>query len=206
MLDRRSFLTVCSRFGLTATLLPGVLWAMADEKGKVTREMIDNAATIADVHIADEYKEMMLEDLNSYTEGFEAIHALHIKNDVAPAVIFDPVLPGMKFETEQLPIKISAAPAVAGAAPKNLEDVAFYSVRQLAELVRTKKVSSAQALRSAAEIRNHVDGRARVGAGQGCGPRDRGREVSWSAAWIALGRKRLVGRKGISHHMGRGRL
>jgi len=30
MLDRRSFLTVCSRFGLTATLLPGVLWAMAD--------------------------------------------------------------------------------------------------------------------------------------------------------------------------------
>ena len=65
MLDRRSFLTVCSRFGLTATLLPGVLWAMADEKGKVTREMIDNAAAIADVHIADEYKDMMLEDLNS---------------------------------------------------------------------------------------------------------------------------------------------
>jgi Asp-tRNA(Asn)/Glu-tRNA(Gln) amidotransferase A subunit family amidase len=143
MLDRRSFLTVCSRFGLTATLLPGVLWAMADEKGKVTREMIDNAATIADVHIADEYKDMMLEDLNGYTEGFEAIYKLHIKNEVAPAVIFDPVLPGIKFETEQRPIKISAAPAVAGAAPKNLEDVAFYSVRHLADLVRTKKVSSA---------------------------------------------------------------
>src|SRR5579871_3930487 len=142
MLDRRSFLTVCSRFGITATLLPGVLWAMADEKGKVTREMIDNAAAIADVHIADEYKDMMLEDLNSYTEGFDAIYALHIKNDVAPAVIFDPVLPGMKFETERRPMKISAAPNAAGAAPKNLEDVAFYSVRQLAELVRTKKVSS----------------------------------------------------------------
>ena len=111
MLDRRSFLTVCSRFGLTATLLPGVLWAMADEKGKVTREMIDNAAAIADVHIADEYKDMMLEDLNSYTEGFDAIYGLHIKNEVAPAVIFDPVLPGMKFETERRPIKISAAPS-----------------------------------------------------------------------------------------------
>ena len=34
MLDRRDFLAVCSRFGLTTTLLPGVLWAMADEKGK----------------------------------------------------------------------------------------------------------------------------------------------------------------------------
>src|SRR5579859_3227065 len=143
MLDRRTFLTVCSRFGLTATLLPGVLWAMADEKGKITRQMIDNAAAIADVRIADEYMDMMLEDLNGYSEGYEAIYALHIKNEVAPAVIFDPVLPGMKLETERRPMKISAAASVGGAAPKNLEDVAFYSVRQLAELVRSKKVSSA---------------------------------------------------------------
>ena len=60
----------------------------------------------------------------------------------APATQWNPVLPGMKFETVRRPIKISAAPSAAGAAPKNLEDVAFYSVRQLAELVRTKKVSS----------------------------------------------------------------
>jgi len=142
MLDRRAFLAVCSRLGLTTTLLPGVLWAMADEKGKVTRDMIDSAAAIADVHIADEYKDMMLEGLNSYTESFEAIYALHIKNEVAPAVIFDPVLPGMKFETERRPMKISAAPSVPGAAPKDLEDVAFFSVRQLAELIRTKRISS----------------------------------------------------------------
>src|ERR1700739_3139817 len=142
MLDRRSFLTVCSRFGLTASLLPGVLWAMADQKSKITREMIDNAAAIADVHIADEYKDMMLEDLNNYTEGFDAIYKLHIKNEVAPAVIFEPVLPGTKFETERRPMKISAAPPAVASVPRSLEDVAFYSVRQLAELVRTRKVSS----------------------------------------------------------------
>ena len=33
-------------------------------------EMIDNAAVIADVHIADEKKDMMLEDLYSDTERF----------------------------------------------------------------------------------------------------------------------------------------
>jgi Asp-tRNA(Asn)/Glu-tRNA(Gln) amidotransferase A subunit family amidase len=115
---------------------------MAEEKNKITREMIDSAASIADIHIGDEYKDMMLEGLNGYPESFEAIYQLHIRNDVAPAVIFDPVLPGMKFETERRPLKISAAPNIAGAAPKNLEDVAFYSVRQLAELVRTRKVSS----------------------------------------------------------------
>jgi Asp-tRNA(Asn)/Glu-tRNA(Gln) amidotransferase A subunit family amidase len=143
MLDRRGFLAVCSRLGLTTTLLPGVLWAMADEKGKVTRDMIDNAAFIAGVPIADEYKDMMLDSLNDYPKNFEAIYGLHIKNDVPPAVLFDPVIPGMKLETERRPLKISVAPAVSSTAvPKNLEDVAFYSVRQLAELVHTKKVSS----------------------------------------------------------------
>src|SRR6478735_2003340 len=115
---------------------------MAGEKDKVTREMIDHAAAIADVRIADEYKDMMLEDLNGYSEGYEAIYALHIKNEVAPAVIFDPVLPGTKFETERRPIKISAAPPAVASVPRSLEDVAFYSVRQLSELIRTKKFSS----------------------------------------------------------------
>ncbi|HKD78982.1 MAG TPA: amidase [Candidatus Angelobacter sp.] len=142
MLDRRAFLTVCSRLGLTSTLLPGVLWAMADQKPKITREMIDNAARIADVPIPDEDKDMMLEGLNGYTESFDAIYQLHIKNGVAPAMIFDPVLPGMKFETARRAARVSTAANVPGVAPKNLEDVAFYSVRQLAELVRTKKVSS----------------------------------------------------------------
>lgn len=144
MLDRRAFLAVCSRFGVAATLLPGVLWAMADENGTITRDMIDKAADVADVPIPDEYKDMMLESLNDLKKGYEAIYALHIKNDVAPSFIFDPVLPGMKFETQRRPVRLSAAPAVhASGAPKNLEDVAFYSVRQLGELVRTKKVSSA---------------------------------------------------------------
>ena len=143
MLDRRGFLAVCSRFGVAATLLPGVLWGLADEKGKITREMIDNAARIADVPIPDEYKDTMLESLNDTTKSYEAIYALHIKNDVPPAFIFDPVLPGMKFDTQRGPMKLSPSPAVQSSnVPRNLEDVAFFSVRQLAELVRTRKVSS----------------------------------------------------------------
>src|SRR5262249_52566625 len=136
MLDRRAFLGVCSRFGVAGTLLPGVLWAMAEDKSKITREMIDSAARVADVPIADDHKKLMLARLNQFTKNFAATYALHIPNDVPPALIFDPVLPGMKFETERRLMKISAAPNIAGSgAPKNIEDVAFYSVRQLAELV-----------------------------------------------------------------------
>ena len=145
MLDRRNFMKTCSGFGLAGTLFPGVLWAQASAEGakKITKEMIESAAAIADVPIAEEYKEMMLDNLNNQAKSYEEIYKLHIPNSVDPALIFNPVLPGMKFETQRKPLRISAPSkdAMAGA-PKNLEDLAFSSARELAELVRTKKVSS----------------------------------------------------------------
>src|SRR5207247_2456790 len=84
-----------------------------------------------------------LESLNDHAKGYEEIYKLQIPNSVDPALIFDPVLPGMKFETERRPMKISKAVSSASAnAPRNLEDLAFASARDLGELVRTKKVSS----------------------------------------------------------------
>ena len=142
MLDRREFMRVFSGLGLSGTLLPGVLWAEAQGKTEITKGMIDNAAAIADVKIADDYKQMMLESLNDRTKGYEEIFALHMPNSAAPSLLFDPVLPGMKLSRAKRPMRISAVPAVAARAPRNLEDVAFWSARELAELVRTKKVSS----------------------------------------------------------------
>ena len=143
MLDRRRFLAVCSQLGLSSTLFPGVLWGMADPQGKVTKEMVETAADVADVSLPDEYVQAMLDGLNENKKNYEEIYKLHIPNSVAPAYIFDPVLGDMKFETAKRPMKLAGAPALnISGAPKNIEDVAFYSVRQLAELVRTRKVSS----------------------------------------------------------------
>jgi len=145
MLDRRNFMKTCSGMGLAGTLFPGVLWAQVQAEGakKITKEMIDNAAAIADVPILDEYKQMMLDSLNQHAKGYEEIYKLQIPNSVEPAVRFDPVLPGMKFETVRKPMRLSNPPNLpTSAAPKNLEELAFASVRELAEMVRTKKVSS----------------------------------------------------------------
>ena len=145
MLDRRNFMKTCSGMGLAGTLFPGVLWAQAQAQApkKITKEMIENAAAIADVPISEEYKAMMLESLNDQAKGYEEIYKLHIPNSVDPALIFDPVLPGMTFETERKPMRIStAANLVPSTALKNLEDLAFASARELAELVRARRVSS----------------------------------------------------------------
>jgi len=145
MLDRRNFMKTCSGMGLAGTLFPGVLWAQAQTQSakKITKEMIENAAAIADVPISDEYKELMLENLNDHTKGYDEIYKLHIPNSVDPALIFDPVLPGIKFETERKPMRISAAPKIKVAGASGMaEHLEFLSVRELAELVRTKQVSS----------------------------------------------------------------
>jgi Asp-tRNA(Asn)/Glu-tRNA(Gln) amidotransferase A subunit family amidase len=152
MLDRRRFIEACASLGLSGTLLPGVLWAemrqsapqdKPDAEVKITPEMIEKAAVIAGVTIAPEYRDMMLDALSNRVKGYEDIYKLHIPNSAAPALVFDPVLQGTKFETEKKPLRISTAPAIAAkGAPRNLEDVCFASARELGELVRTKKVSS----------------------------------------------------------------
>jgi len=143
MLDRRRFLAVCSQLGLTSTLLPGVLWGMAGPDGKITKEMIDSAADVADVPLPEDAKQAMLDGLTQNKKHFDEIYKLKIPNSTAPAFIFDPVLSGMKFETARHPLRMSGASAMnISGAPKNIEDVAFYSVRRLAELMRTRKISS----------------------------------------------------------------
>jgi hypothetical protein len=115
MLDRRSFMKTCSGMGLAGTLFPGVLWAQAAAQGstKITKEMIANAAVIAGVNIPGEYREMMLDNLNDQAKGYQDIYDLHIPNSVDPALIFDPVLPGLTFPTERKPMHISEAPHIA---------------------------------------------------------------------------------------------
>jgi Asp-tRNA(Asn)/Glu-tRNA(Gln) amidotransferase A subunit family amidase len=143
MLDRRRFLAACSGLGLGSTLFPGVLWTLAADKEKLTLDMIDQAAALADVPIPADDRQMMLDSLNERVKGFEEIYKLHMPNRVTPALVFDPVLPSTKFEMEKRPLRMSAAPAMtARGVPKNLEDVCFASARELGELVRTKKVSS----------------------------------------------------------------
>ena len=141
--DRRTFLTACSKLGLAGTLFPGVLWGMAEgEPQKITVDMISQAAVIADVPIPDEDREMMLRNLQDAAKGYDDIYNLHMANGLQPAMVFDPLItPDVKLEKTKRPMQMS--PALPGrGVPTNVESVAFNSVRELAELVRTRKVSS----------------------------------------------------------------
>ena len=140
MVERREFMKVFSMAGLSGTLLPGVLWAQSEGKAAITKEMIDHAAKIAGVAISDEYKAMMLLNLNDHAKGFNEIFELHMPNSVEPALLFQPETSGVNFEAQKFPMRMSEAPVIS--MPKNPDELAFLTVRELSELVRSRKISA----------------------------------------------------------------
>jgi Asp-tRNA(Asn)/Glu-tRNA(Gln) amidotransferase A subunit family amidase len=151
LLDRRRFLTACGSVGLASTLLPGVLFTIAAqaEDKPITAAMIQQAAAFSGVPVAPDQIAAMLPILNANRKNFDELRALNLPNSVPPSFVFDPLPPGQKPATPpagtdlRKPLHISPAPAIAGKeVPKDLNDIAFATVRELGELVRRKKVSS----------------------------------------------------------------
>jgi len=134
--DRRRFL----KLSAASAAFPLLLTELAVAKVELTKADLKAAEAVAGLTFSDEQEAMMLEDVQDRLKSYEQLHALPIPNSVAPALDFNPVLRGMKFETSRRPMRMSRAAEIA--APKNLEDVAFYSVRDLGELLRRKKISS----------------------------------------------------------------
>jgi Asp-tRNA(Asn)/Glu-tRNA(Gln) amidotransferase A subunit family amidase len=168
---RRGFLAACAAAGVGGTLLPGVLLGMTTSSEgqaagaapafeKITPAMIDVAAAIAGVAITDEQKAMLLDGLVAQRESVAVIRTLHLQNATAPAFVFDPVPGGMVLDTVRQPLKMSVAPDVMKQMAEMMpsfsgptdrirdaergptEVLAFSTVRELAELVRTRRVSS----------------------------------------------------------------
>ena len=139
-LDRRDFLSYFSGVGLAGTLLPGVLWARFQEAREITPAIIAEAEKVAGLEFTEEEREAMVRGLNQNLEAYEALRAHPIPNEVPPALHFDPVLPSMGMPVEAGPFRRSRPPEVR--APDNLEEVAFWPVTHLSELIRTQQVSS----------------------------------------------------------------
>lgn len=144
--NRRRFLAACSTLGISATLLPGLLWGKVLEQDPkaaavaVTPELIDETAALAGLTVDEAERTRMARIFREQLQSLDELRQLPLRNWDPPAQIFSPVLPTMTFEKEHRPTRLARIPAPG--TPKDLEEVAFYSVRQLGELIRSKRVSS----------------------------------------------------------------
>lgn len=144
MPDRRSFLAHFSVLGLASAIFPNALWAKMEEQrsSRVTKEMLSAAASVSGVTFTDQQLDRMLAGVNQHLAEYDALHQIDLDNSIAPPFYFNPVVPGTNIDRVKHPFQMSAREQVTR--PRNLEDVAFWPVTQLAELIRTKQVSSVE--------------------------------------------------------------
>jgi Asp-tRNA(Asn)/Glu-tRNA(Gln) amidotransferase A subunit family amidase len=139
---RRRFMTYFAGIGLGSTVAPGVVWARMQDAGTqtITLAMITEAMRLSGIELSEDERKGMVDSANQNLKRYEEVRAIHIPNDVSPPFHFSPVVPGMTVSKKALPFVLSAAPAVKR--PARLEDAAFWPIRNLAELVRTRQVTS----------------------------------------------------------------
>ena len=141
-LNRRKFISYFSSIGLGATLMPGALLAQAQDAQVITLGMVDEAARIAGLALPPDAEKRIADNLSrkgSLLANYQALRDLKLGNDTPPAIVFNPLLPGMKLPSDRKTFKWSK-PDVPK--PKTDEDLAFLPVTHLARLIEKRVIKS----------------------------------------------------------------
>jgi hypothetical protein len=103
-LNRRRFIAYFSSIGLGATLMPGALLAQAQDAQVITLGMVDEAARIAGLTLPPDAEKRIADSLSrkgSLLANYQALRDLKLGNDTPPAIVFNPLLPGMKLPSDR---------------------------------------------------------------------------------------------------------
>ena len=141
-LNRRKFLGYFSAAGLGSTLLPGALLAVAQDAPQVTIEMVASAAKIAGVPLSEEAQKRAAESLNrqdGLLKNFQSLREMSLGNDTPSALIFNPILPGVKHPAGESYLRTSKIKVTV---PQTDEDLAFLPVTHLAYLLKKRDIKS----------------------------------------------------------------
>ncbi len=140
--SRRRFLGYFSGVGLSSTLFPGLLWSkMLDtDEPEVTLAMIRDASALSGLELTEDEAQALVEGVNRNLQGYSELREYKLENGVAPPIHFSTIVPGMQIDMVERPFRMSSYTDLER--PNDLEEVAFWPLAKLAELVRSRKVSS----------------------------------------------------------------
>lgn len=108
----------------------------------ITSEITNYASKVFGIEFSVAERDSMLDKLNNQLLGFERVRKVPLTNEVVSSLLFNPVPVGFVFEKTQYPIKFSTVGEVK--MPKVRDSLAFYTVAQLGQLIRTKQISSVE--------------------------------------------------------------
>ena len=110
---------------------------------RITTDMMHDAEKLIGIELTDKQEDMALPGVNRALDSYEVVRKIDVPLDTEPAVVFHPALPGFHIKRAATKTKFKFG-RNQSAQFKSVEDLAFATVPQLAELIRTKKVSSVE--------------------------------------------------------------
>jgi Asp-tRNA(Asn)/Glu-tRNA(Gln) amidotransferase A subunit family amidase len=153
--SRRKFLKVLPALGaagLTASKLPLDTLAQTPTPApvpspspsptpalRITKEMMHQAEKLIGIELTDAQEAMALGGVNRNLDSYEAIRKIDVPLDTEPAIAFHPTRARKELYVNKTKFRFGKVEVPQF---KNVEDLAFATVPQLAELIRTRRVSS----------------------------------------------------------------
>jgi Asp-tRNA(Asn)/Glu-tRNA(Gln) amidotransferase A subunit family amidase len=111
----------------------------------ITTRDIHSAEKIASILFSESKEDSLLGQVRNRAGQYDKMHKENLDNSVPVTMAESPLLPNMHLNIKQLPVKFLIPSDVN--MPANKNDLAFYSIPQLASLIKNKKITSAELTR-----------------------------------------------------------
>ena len=111
----------------------------------ITVSDIRGAEKIISVHFTEAKEDSLLEDVQSRAKVYDKMHLYSLDNSIPVSMAQSPLLPYMNLNKKQLPVNFAIPQNVK--LPENKNELAFYSLPQLASLIKNKKITSVELTR-----------------------------------------------------------
>lgn len=145
-INRRTILAALAGAGIGTAAFQRSLAAQAEQAGKVSSDMIEQAEWVAGITLSDEERDAVAGAVERDQRAFETLRKVQLGNSVPPAIAFFAAPPqesGRDLDRSEVRPFETATPE----RPLSDEDLAFLPVTELAALIRTRKISSVELTR-----------------------------------------------------------
>jgi Asp-tRNA(Asn)/Glu-tRNA(Gln) amidotransferase A subunit family amidase len=112
------------------------------ESNPITIAVVAEAEKIIGIEFSPAQADSMLTGLSDHRKAYEELRKLHLTNSVVPALNFNPIPVGFTYTDKTNGFLLDKRSITVMPSDKN--ELAFYTIRQLADLIRTKKITSVE--------------------------------------------------------------
>lgn len=140
-LSRKDFLR-SSLIAAVAASLPTRASAIAEPEVEISIDDLKAFSRIAGISFSDDELKQVLPDVKDWLSGYESLRKLPIPFEVEPPTVFMPKTHRSLKGKKGVSVKLTRA--AEATRPKNDEDLAFMSVRELGALIRTRQITSVE--------------------------------------------------------------